>query len=154
MKRYFKICLWSPIWFPILIGLIAYTVDSLFDRSQAWLPDWLMIAGAFVLYSVVFGGLQYLVMLLCLWPRINFASFKNWRDWALKLPLIFTPIQLGMVMLVFIWEIKKPSELLVVMYLGLLDLVIGYAYVAVWLLGYYLIRLLPKGRRFRGELRT
>lgn|GEM_PF-3089937 len=94
-----------------------------------------------VFYSLVLGSVQYLIALFLVWQRIDFEEFRSWLKWVLLLPLIYTPIQIGAMLLVVAWRFDRLGDWVWVGHIAGFDLVLGYAYVAVWLVGYWLIRL-------------
>ncbi len=140
MKTYFKICLWSPIWFPVLLGLLGIALHGLTGDLYALFPDWLGAAGFIVVYSLVFGGIQYLITIVFLWGLIDFDDYRSWLKWVILLPLIFTVFQLGTMLLIFVWEFDSLSDYASLGLLGLFDLGLGYAYVLIWIVGYTLLK--------------
>lgn len=140
MKRYFKLCLWSPIWFPVVLGLIAYALESLTGDLYDTLPEWTVVIGFVVVLSVLYGGVQYLITIVFLWGRINFDDARSWVKYILMLPLIFTLVQVITMFVLIGWTAQRLNDLSWIGALALFDLVLGYAYVAVWLLGFMVIR--------------
>jgi len=140
MKRYFKLCLWSPIWFPVVLGLIAYALESLTGDLYDTLPEWTVVVGFVVVLSVLYGGVQYLITIVFLWGRINFDDARSWVKYILMLPLIFTLVQVITMFVLIGWTAQRLNDLSWIGALALFDLVLGYAYVAVWLLGFMVIR--------------
>ncbi|MBT65298.1 MAG: hypothetical protein CML13_19040 [Puniceicoccaceae bacterium] len=147
MKRYFKICLWSPIWFPVLLLLTYLLGEAVCGNFIDLLPEWIEASGFIIVYSVILGGLQYLMTVVFLWGLIDFNEFTSWLKWVLLLPLVFTVFQVFSMLLIFVWEFDRISDFAVLGVLGLFDLGLGYAYVAIWLIGYAVIRMFEKIER-------
>lgn len=141
MKTYFKTCLWSPIWLPIVIGLLGLVLHAIARDLFDVLPNWLGAVGFIVVYSIVFGGIQYLITVVFLWAQIDFDDPRSWIKWILILPIIFTLVQVSTMLLIFGFGFRGLNDFASLGILALIDLALGYAYVAVWLLGYGCIRL-------------
>lgn len=147
MPRYFKICLWSPLWFPgLLVGLL-YGAEAIWPRAYDVLPDWLQAIGLVLVMSLVLGGVQYLVTLFFVWPRINFYSAASWRKWVLRLPLIFAPLQFAGLLLFAAWNFESWYRFSDFLPIAAFSLVLGYVYVFVWMLGYGVLAWVEGGRR-------
>lgn len=146
MKSYYKICLLSPLWFPALLALIYGIAESVHGSFIDMFPDWIAVLGFIVVFSVLFGGLQYILTLLIIWRKIDFESYESWVKWILLLPLIFTPIQvLG------VWLFSWMSDgqfvgLSASVGLMVFDLGVAYSYVAVWLVSSVIINTMQNGR--------
>lgn len=128
MKRYLKACLLSPLWFPFVALFVGVICNDLGDNIISTL-------GFYLFFSLIYGGIQYLIAMVIVWRQIDFDQVATWIVWVLLLPLIFTLIQL-ITMIPFFIE-SSGFEWLV--YFGIFDLVFGYGYVMIWLLGCGLI---------------
>lgn len=146
MKNYYKICLLSPLWFPALLFLIYYIGERANNSFIDSLPGWLAMAGVFVVYSLIFGGVQYLATLSIVWFRIDFSDFRSWGKWILRIPFIFTPLQLLGLFLVSGLRTGRFMDFESVLGLLFFDLAFAYSYVAVWLVGYTAIRAVQNRR--------
>ncbi|MDP4611622.1 MAG: hypothetical protein NWT02_10570 [Opitutales bacterium] len=146
MKRYFKICLWSPLWLPVVLGLAAYGLGSLFDGFLNHFPEWILFPAAIIVYSIVFGGLQYCIALYIVWTRIDFECTRSWIVGALWLPIIFAPIQIAGLLLVAGWDLGGIEDFWSFMFIAAYDLALGYGYVLFWFIGLGLIRMFQKLR--------
>ncbi len=140
MKRYFQICLFSPLWFPVLLGGLMALGYPLLDHFGAILPEWLVFAPVVVVYSLIFGGVQYFIALCIVWTRIDFERTRSWITGILWLPIIFTPIQFVGMLLVAWGDWNLQNGLGDLGWIVAYDLALGYGYVLCWLLGYWLLR--------------
>lgn len=140
MKRYYKTCLWSPIWLPLLLLGFGYALENTTGNFYGILPEWLGMIGFVVAFSILFGGIQYLITLVIIWRQIDFNEFKSWLKWILLLPLIFTPIQILVIWICYWIVAGKFVDLNESFGFISFDLFVAYGYVAVWLLGYGGIR--------------
>ena len=138
MKLYFRICLLSPIWLPLLICAPVFALKPESGYGCGWLT-WMAV---YLGFSLMLGGVQYLIALVIVWRQIDFESVESILMGCLKLPLVFTPIQLiGM----SLFLMTDGFEGLVVIFpMAAMDLLFGYGYVAVWLLGYGILALAGK----------
>ena len=134
MKRYMKVCLWSPLWLPLLAWLPAMLIDQIANSA-------LTTVAGYLFFSLIYGGIQYLIAMAIVWRQIDFEHVATWIVWVLLLPLIFTVIQLVTMLPFFMGS----SGIEWLYFLGLMDLVFGYGYVLLWLLGYGVIWMM---RRF------
>ena len=136
MKTYFKVCLLSPLWFPLLLWFLYALNGAVFRNSFEYdLGGWLIIPAI----SIIYGGLQYIIALWVVWIRIDFSSVVSWVHGCLLLPLVFTPIQL-LFMMMYGSSSGGAGELAgYIAYFGLIDLLLGYAYVLVWIIGWAVI---------------
>ncbi len=147
MKLYFKLCLWMPLWLPALLLFLGYTVALIDSNAADALPDWFSMTLLVIAASVFFGGLQYCLALYIVWTRIDFESPRSWIVGILWLPILFTPIQVAG-MLPFLWQDLANSRGWESLGgLGVFDLVLGYGYVLVWLVGYWLVRRVQNFRK-------
>lgn len=149
MIRYFKYCLWSPLWLPALLWAAALAIRPIWPNALDALPQWLVLGGFIVAMSLVFGGLQYLAMLFFIWPKINFCDARSWLKWVLRLPLIFAPILLLGLLPIYAWQSKGVVDFAEALPLGLFGVAVGYLYVAIWILGYASARGIQHLRRCR-----
>lgn len=140
MTRYFKICLWSPLWLPAILTALYFAGDAIWPRFDTLLPGWVIGVGFVLLMSLVFGGAQYVVTLILVWPRINFFDFASWRKWVLRLPLIFVPIQFGGLLLFAMGDFDGWYRFADYLPIAAISLILGYLYVATWLLGHWAIQ--------------
>lgn len=123
-----------------MLFLMYYVGESLSGSFIDILPEGLAMLGIIVVFSVIFGGIQYLITLAFVWRQIDFNDFKSWLKWILLLPIIFTPIQvLGMLLVYWLVEAQL-VDLNESFGLFAFDLFVAYGYVAIWLLGYAAIR--------------
>lgn len=147
MKRYFKLCLLSPLWLPAVVGLIALVTEGLLGGAEHILPQWLVFTGAIIGVSIFFGGIQYAIALYIVWTRIDFERTQSWIVGVLWLPIIFTILQMLGMVLVFFRELDNLADLKFVLWLGGFDLALGYGYVAVWFVGLGVIQVFKKRRQ-------
>lgn len=152
MKQYFKLCLLSPIWLPaiILLGNVIY--EALDLRFFDGLPDWLAVVGFVLAWSVIVGGVQYVVSLLIVWRLIDFDDYFSWRKWVLLLPLIFGCIFSGGLSFFILWSARNITDFFEFGYVGFLAGAVGYAYVLLWLAGFELLRMSGRFERRRGAV--
>jgi hypothetical protein len=143
MKTYFKICLLSPIWFPLMLIGLLLSIESILELQSDALK-WLCIYfGA----SLLVGGVQYLIAMILVWRRIDFGSFESIVRGCLVLPIVFTPIQLICVSFLMVGDGLGALDAL--FGLAAVNLLYGYAYVLVWFFVYWLFTLFQK---IRGEV--
>lgn len=147
MKEYYKLCLFSPLWLPVVLGIVAVCLEALIGNAYDIFPGWISGFALTVIASFFYGGVQYGIALVIVWSRIDFERTGSWVVGVLWLPIIFTLIQTA-TMLPFMWPNllsgRGPDGLGVI---ALLDLALGYGYVLVWLLGLALIRVFYKSRK-------
>lgn len=140
MRCYFKICLWSPIWFPVLLVAFAVLFHGVFGLDYNLLPFPMANIVLTVMWSILFGGIQYLIALMILWKRFDFDDFVNWLGGILLLPILFTLIQLGTMVVLFTVFFENASDLAALAMIAGFDLGLGYGYVACWVFGYFIIK--------------
>jgi len=144
MKTYFKLCLLSPLWFPALLFLFALINHAFFGGQDIRLPGWLTMTLFFVAFSIIYGGVQYLLTLLMVWSRIDFDNALSWVKVCLLLPLLFTIIQLGSMLVLFPHLMADGTFSAGLGMFAGLDLAIGYGYVLVWFTGFGIIHLIKQ----------
>lgn len=132
MKRYMQACLWSPIWFPAFAWLPAILIDQVLIGAEG-VVTWFAL---YLFFSLIYGGIQYLIAMAIVWHQIDFEHVATWIVWVLLLPLIFTVIQLVTMLPFFVGS----SDFEWLYYLGMFDLMFGYGYVLVWLIGLGVIK--------------
>ncbi len=147
MKRYYKTCLLSPLWLPIVLGLVAFGLTSLFPGCAETFPHWMVFSAWILVCSIPFGGLQYCIALYLVWTRIDFECTRSWVVGALWLPVIFTPIQIVGLLLFTFPSVDRWEDLRAYAMLAAYDLVLGYAYVLLWFAGLGLIRVVQLFRK-------
>lgn len=125
-----------------MLFLIYYVGESLNGSFIDNLPEGLAMFGIIVVFSVIFGGIQYLMTLAFIWRKIDFDDFKSWLKWILLLPLIFTPVQTLGIWIFYGAVEGKFVDLNESFGLMAFDLFVAYGYVAIWVLGYGTHRLL------------
>jgi hypothetical protein len=132
---------------PLLVGLIGLVTEGLLGGAHTLLPEWLAFTGAVIGISILYGGIQYAVALRIVWTRIDFERTGSWIVGVLWLPIIFTFIQVVSIAVIFAFQFSKVSDLQFLLLMGVLDLGLGYGYVAVWLAGLWVIRLFQRYRK-------
>ncbi|MEO0510881.1 MAG: hypothetical protein AAF065_13595 [Verrucomicrobiota bacterium] len=144
LRNYRKWTLTSPLWLPLFLTPFGFAFDQLERYFGAWNAHDLLFIGFMLVYSLLFGGVQYLITLFLVWRRIDFDDGRSWLRTVLIIPLIFTPIQIAAT-LPFILNAGRLDELhQTMLYLAILDLGFGYSYVALWLLGLIPLHLVTR----------
>ena len=146
-RRYFKWTITSPLWLPAIFLLIGLFLDRAEVDLWREIPEWILIVPFFIAFSLVYGGIPYAITLLLIWKRIDFENSESWMDRVLMLPLIFTPIQLVGVFLLAIGTGNNTGAIPALLFFGAFDLVIGYGYVLVWVIGFQIIRWFTGNRQ-------
>lgn len=147
MKEYYKWCLFSPLWLPLLIGVIALIAEGLPGGAENFLPGWLVSLGALIIISIFYGGIQYTIALCIVWTRVDFERTRSWVAGVLWLPVIFTIIQVLSFLIIFGAFFRSFDDLKMLMVLGGLDLALGYGYAAVWLVGLGIFKFVQTFRK-------
>jgi hypothetical protein len=127
-KTFYEIALTTPLWLPILIKPLAH-FDALVGLVELFT------------FSLIYGGIPYLVFLGGVYLNFRRQNGQRLRDASVLFPIIFTGVLLLGLTILGIINFKWVGILITMaVCFVLLGLAFGYAYVALIALIYRLLR--------------
>jgi len=134
-NKYFRVALFLPFIFPALLLALNYVFD---------LPEFFQWVWVSVALPIIFGGIPYAIFIYFVFTWSRHRSNSDIKKWMWKAPLIFLPIVILMLILMFptsnydeIWK----SFLLIILSV----FAYGYFYVVLTQCGWVIVKKLGWG---------
>jgi hypothetical protein len=131
-KRYFQLSFIGPIILPLTLLPFGYSKSFLGEMSQ------------FLLFSMIFGGIPYVLMLGLLFFICRGRDGRQMQIITLITPLLFTGILVFCYLILAIYHQEKSLKTIIplIPILAVVSVILGYVYVLIVNLIYYLLKSL------------